>query len=42
MKQQVLEARIARIEAIAKQAIKDGGHAAALVEIIKIAGRDAS
>lgn len=41
MKQQVLEARIARIEAIAKDAIKNGGHASALVEIIRIAGRPA-
>lgn len=40
MKQQILEARIAQIEAIAKQALADGKHASALIEILKVVKKD--
>lgn len=40
MKQQILEARLAQIEALARQAIADGKHASALVEIIKVASKE--
>lgn len=36
MKQQLLEARIDRIKAMAEQAIKDGKYASALLDIIKL------
>lgn len=41
MKQQLLEARLAQIEAIARKALTEGGHAAALVDILKVARKDA-
>lgn len=40
MKQQLLEQRLAQIEAIAKQALADGKHASALIEILKVARKD--
>lgn len=39
MKDHVLEQRMAEIEAIARQAIKSGAHAAALLDIIKVTQR---
>lgn len=36
MKQQVLEMRMAQIEAIAKDALKGGDHISALLRIIKV------
>lgn len=39
MKQQLLEQRMAEIEAIAQQGLKTGGHAAALVDIIRVIKR---
>lgn len=40
MKQQVLESRMAEIEAIATNAIRNGDHVSALLAILKIVGRD--
>jgi len=40
MKQQLLEQRLAEIEAIATNAIKNGDHASALIAILKVVGRD--
>jgi hypothetical protein len=39
LKQQVLETRLAEIEAIARRAMQDGGYAAAIVDIIRIVER---
>ncbi len=36
MKQQLLEARMDRIKAMAEQAIKSGAHVSALLDIIKL------
>lgn len=41
MKQQILEARIAQIEALALQALASGQHVSALIDILKVARRDA-
>lgn len=40
MKQQVLEQRMAEIEAIAQQAIKTGQYASAMLDILKVVRRD--
>lgn len=40
MKQQVLEQRLAEIEAVAANALKTGEYASAVVAIIKIVGRN--
>lgn len=39
MKQQLLEARLAQIEALARQGIKDGRATVALLAIIKVASK---
>lgn len=39
MKQQLLEARMAQIEALARQGIKDGAPGIALVAIIAVASK---
>lgn len=39
MKQQVLEQRLAEIEAIANNAIKTGQYASAVLDILKVVGR---
>ena len=41
MKQQLLEARLAQIEAMARQALTDGKHVTALIDILKVARKDA-
>ena len=41
MKQQLLEARLAQIEAMARKGLLDGNAVAALVDIIKVAKKDA-
>lgn len=40
MKQQLLEQRMAEIEAIAQEAIKSGQYASAVVAILKVVGRN--
>jgi hypothetical protein len=40
MKQQILEQRLAEVEAIARQAIKSGAYTSALLDIIKVTQRD--
>lgn len=40
MKQQILENRLAEIEAIAANAVKTGEYASAVQAILKIVGRD--
>lgn len=40
MKQQILEARLAEIEAIANQSIKDGMYVGVILKIIEVTRRD--
>lgn len=42
MKQQLLEARLLQIEALARQGVATGNSATALLEILKVTGRDAN
>jgi hypothetical protein len=41
MKQQLLEARLAQIEAIARKALTDGNHVTAIIDILKVVRKDA-